>query len=111
MAAIIMMISGKPACFGDAMDKHELAVDLLKGLLTGEIKTMDLKNLMIHGQIVQDHLDDFEVFFKSPDTEWVIINYQNTKTLEDDRRLTIQFMMFALGRESLLLRQTKPSAH
>lgn len=87
------------------MSEHKRRVELLDGLLKGTITTLDLSSIAIHGDIINDHLDDFEAFFKKPNIEFMMIQYQHQDSGEVDRPFTIQFYMFALGRESLLLRK------
>jgi len=52
-------------------------------------------------------MDDFESWFKLSNMEFIAFGYQNTETGAVNRDLTIQFYMFALGRESLLLNQAR----
>ncbi|MNZ21169.1 hypothetical protein D3C78_382350 [compost metagenome] len=86
------------------MSEHKRRVELLDGLLNGTIASLDIPAMMIHGGIINDHLDDFEAFFKKPNVEFMGIQYQHQESWEVDRPFTIQFYMFALGRESLLLK-------
>ncbi|MDT9673851.1 hypothetical protein F6R97_04175 [Pseudomonas sp. JV414] len=89
------------------MLKHAQAVELLVSVLTMPHTNFGINEVGIHGQIIEDHLDDFEAWFKVPDTQFIAFGYQNTETGEVNRTLTVQFYMFALGRESLLLKQAR----
>lgn len=86
------------------MSERKRRVEFLDGFLNGTITTLDISNTLIHGDIINDHLDDFEAFFKKPNVEFMAIRYQHQESGEVDIPFTIQFYMFALGRESLLLR-------
>jgi len=87
------------------MNIHLAAAQLLEDILKEKKTNVGIDEIHLHSQVIQDHLDDFEAIFKLPDMEWVAFSYQNIKTLEINHRLTIQFMMFAIGRETLLAKQ------
>jgi len=89
------------------MLKHAQAVELLVSVLTKPHTNFGMSEIGIQGQIIEDHIDDFESWFKLPNTEFIAFGYQNTETGTVNRDLTVQFYMFALGRESLLLNQAR----
>ena len=89
------------------MLKHAQAVELLVSILTKPHTNFGISEIGIHGQIIEDHMDDFESRFKLPNMDFISFGYQNSETGAVNRDLTIQFYMFALGRESLLLNQPR----
>ncbi len=82
------------------MLRHQEAVEFLVSLLTKPHTDFRQREVAIEGRIVEDHLDDFEKWFKTPDLEYSGLGYRTVNTGEAHRERTVQFFMFALGRES-----------
>jgi hypothetical protein len=91
------------------MSKHEKAVELMLSLLREPNTNLNMKTIPVHGQIIDDHLDDFEKWFKTDGIEFNGIGYMDQETGKYHRERSAQFLMFAIGRESLLLKQEKQS--